>query len=133
MLSLVAVGQETPPTQLHLSALQFKCDSLRSTIRVFHGCGQSKRKEAEDLDGSCWDAERECEGWRRSYLGISNRAISSFLKKPLYPFCFISSVLSGMACFLFISFWLLLLMKDSPPETTEELNTSLVSLLSFCP
>lgn len=57
------------------------------------------------------------------------RAINSFLKKPLCTFFFISLVVSGMVTFCFVSSCLLLLIKDSPPETTEELNASLVFLL----
>lgn len=44
-------------------------------------------------------------------------------------FFFISSVVSGMTSFRFILSCLLLLMKDSPPKTTEELHASLVFLL----
>lgn len=58
-------------------------------------------------------------------------AISSFLKKPLRTFFFISLAVSGMVAFCFVSSCLLLLIKDSPPETTEELNTGLVFLLSM--
>lgn len=58
------------------------------------------------------------------------RTLSSVLKKPWCTFFIVSLVVSGMATLRFVSSCLSLLIKDSPPETTEELNASLVFLLS---
>lgn len=53
------------------------------------------------------------------------------LKESICTFFFVSLVVSGMVTFCFVPSCLSLLIKDSSPETTEELNASLVFLLSI--
>lgn len=62
----------------------------------------------------------KCEGWSEELLSKSSKLS---LKEVLVQ------VVSGMATFHFVSSCLSLLIKDPPPETTEELNASLVFLL----